>query len=153
MVQKNFLWSLIVMCFVFAGGQSAKAETITPVQELSFGTFALKNNSSRHLLRVARTGGITSDSEYVVMTSPTPAEYSLSGFTPSTSVTVTIPDTIITVGGGYFDVESFTPTPGLVTDSSGNATLRFGASLYSSGVGSNYSDGTFTGSINITVNY
>lgn len=153
MCPKNIFLFIVAIFFIFVEEKSAKSETITPVQELSFGTFALKNNSSRHLLRVARTGGVTSDSEFIVMTAPTPGEYTLSGFTPSTSVTVSIPDTVITVGGGYFDVESFTPTPGLVTDASGNATLRFGASLYSSGIGSNYSDGTFTGNINITVNY
>lgn len=102
MCPKNIFLLIVAIFFIFVEEKSAKSETITPVQELSFGTFALKNNSSRHLLRVARTGGVTSDSEFIVMTAPTPGEYTLSGFTPSTSVTVSIPDTVITVGGGLF---------------------------------------------------
>ncbi len=153
MFKRNLLRLNIAIFFLFIGHPSAWAQSITPVQELGFGTFALKNNSSRYLLRVSRLGVVTSDSQFVILSPPTPAEYSLSGFTPSTLLVVTIPDSTITVGGDSFDLESFTPTPGLTTDSSGNAVLRFGASLYSSGLGANYTNGSFSGTINITVNY
>lgn len=140
------------VCVPFA---SVIAQTITPVQEMSFGKFALKNNSSAHMLRVARTGGVTADSAYIVMDTPVPAEYTLAGFTPSTPLTVSIPDSTLTAAGtgDHFDLRDFTPTPGLTTDGAGGATLRFGASLYTSGSGTNYIDGAFSGDIDITVDY
>ena len=130
------------------------AQTITRVQTLSFGTFALRNNNAPHALRVSRTNVVTADSEFAIFTDPTRGEYSLSSFPTNTPFTVFIPDTTLTSGGGaQFDLGQFTPGSGLTTDGTGNADLRFGATLTTSGTGGNYTDGSYSGTIDITVNY
>lgn len=146
----NFL-AILVFC---VGANPAQAQTITRVQTLSFGTFALRDNNAPHALRVSRTNVVTADSEFALFTAPTRGEYSMSGFPTDTPFTVSIPDTALTSGGGgSFDLGQFTPGSGLSTDSSGNADLRFGATLTTSGTGGNYTDGSYSGTIDITVNY
>ncbi len=81
-------------------GPIAEAQTITRVQSLSFGMFALKNNNAVHALRVSRTNVVTADSAFAIFTDPVRGEYALSGFPNSTPFTVSIPDTSLTLGGG-----------------------------------------------------
>ncbi len=145
----------MVVAGLLSGMSTCFAQTITPVDEFSFGSFAIKDNTARHMLRVSRTGGVTADPEFIIFSGPTPAEYNLSGFPAFTPLNVTIPDSTVTSGGGGagFTLESFTPTPSLTTDGSGNATLLIGASLYTSGNSALYVDGAFSGTIDITITY
>lgn len=146
----------VVMIGLIAAGETAQAQTITRVQALSFGTFALKNNAAAHTLRVSRTNVVTADSAFAIFTDPVRGEYALTGFPSSTPFTVSIPDTSLSLGGGggaAFDLILFTPGSGLTTDGAGAADLRFGATLQTSGMGSMYSDGNYSGTIDITINY
>lgn len=139
--------------FLLWGQGAAMAQTITRVDALSFGSFALKNNNAAHQLTVSRVGGITKDAAYALITNPTPARYDLSGFPASTALSISIPDSTVESGIHVFTLNNFTPTPGLSTDGAGDATLRFGATLTTSGNTVMYADGAYSGLIDITVNY
>jgi hypothetical protein len=144
-------WVLLVL-MVWVPWSSAYAQTITRVQPLSFGTFALKNNSAVHTLRVSRTNVVTSDPAFIVIVAPTRGEYNLAGFPASTAFTVSIPDESFGAGA-TFTLDQFTPGVGLSFDSAGEANLRFGATLSTSGSGTMYTEGANDGTIDITINY
>lgn len=154
------MYRLLVVFVVFTlgvgMGQSSIA-TITRVDAMDFGTFALKNNASQHNMSVSRTNIVTADSAYVRIIDPTRGEYALTDFPISTVLTFSIPDTTMSLNGSgvgeIFSLENFTPPPSVTTNGSGAATLLFGATLRTSGSGSMYPDGNYSGLVDITVNY
>lgn len=154
------MWGFVRFC-VYGWGVMwmvawpVQAQTISRVQTIHFGTFAIKNNSAVHTLRVSRTNVVTADSAFALFTAPIRGEYDLAGFPSSTPFTVTISDATLNSGGGGepFYLSNFTPGTGLTTDGAGNAEVRFGATLATSGVGANYTDGTYSGTIDITIDY
>lgn len=152
-----FRFCCLVVVLVAMWGAPCFAQTITRVQPISFGMFVIKNNASAHNIQVSRTNSVTADSAFALFTNPVRGEYDLSGFPASTPFTVSFFATPITVGGSgtgeAFTLGSFTPGTGLSTDSSGDAQLRFGATLTTSGSGINYSNGSYQGELDITVNY
>jgi hypothetical protein len=135
----------------------AFGQDVSITQALSFGSFTVNNNNASHNLVVQRTGGYSADAGYTVLDNPVPAEWALTSFPSSTLLNVVFDDVtnITKLGGGgeYFSMTSFTPTPSLSTDGLGAATLRFGATLVTSGTGTNYTDGTYTGTYDVTINY
>jgi hypothetical protein len=146
---------LVLLCGL--GAPPAEAQLITRVQPLSFGTFVLKNNSAAHTLRVSRTNAVTAAAAFALFTNPVRGEYDLSGFPASTPFTASFSATPITAGGlgagESFSLGTFIPGSGLTTDASGNAQVRFGATLTTSGSGINYPDGAYEGELDITINY
>ena len=148
---------VMALIAVFGSGGQGCAQTIDQQQPLTFGTFALRNNNASHLLRVQRTGVVNADAAYVLFVPPERGQFILAGFPPSTELTFVFTNATLTLNGGgagnSFTVQDFTPPASLTTNASGNATLRFGASLYTSGSGINYADGNYSGDSQLTINY
>ena len=135
----------------------ASADTVNQTQHLDFGSFVLKRNNAVYQLKVQKNGAVTSASSFIVITTPVPAMWELTDYPPNTLLTVSIPDAILSVGGAgtgnVFNLTDFTPTANLTTDGAGAATLRFGASLYTSGSGTMYADGSYSGDVSVTISY
>lgn len=146
-----------VCCFVALSSlQVAHAQTITEIIPFNFGTIALTDNASPKYITVARNGTVIIDPAILLVgPSPVPAEYSLTGFPPSTALTVSITDATLTSGLSpeTFSLSQYEYTANPGTDGAGNYTLDIGYRLATNGSGSMYTDATYSGTLLITVAY
>lgn len=154
---KSVAYPFCIAALVCVSVVPAIAQTVVIVQPLEFGSFTVNDNNAIHSLTVQRTGAVNADAGYTVVDNPVPAEWSLTGFPSFTELVIEVTD-VTNIGkpssrGEYFTLTNFTPTPSLSTDNTGAATLRFGATLLTSGVGLNYTDGTYSGTYDVTINY
>lgn len=144
-----------VLFFLFFCAQSAIAQTLTEDQVLSFGTFALKNNSAAHAFIVHRDGSTTADPEYIEILPAQEAIFSVTGCPPNTNVTINIDNASMTLGGGgageAFTVDTYTLPPVTQTDGAGNLTFDVGATMTSSGTGTMYTDGGHSDQFDVTI--
>ena len=138
---------------------SAFAQTINTTQALDFGEGILMDNTAQREIDLAEDGSYTNDPE-IVFTSgntPVPGIYRLTGDTPFraiSSVTITVDQQLIGPGGFMFTIDDFDIDHPATTDFAGEATIRVGARIRSSGLGGPYpGGGTFTGDLEISVNY
>ena len=136
-------------------GQPAQAQTITPVQNLSFGEGVVTDNSAQHSIIIQADGTLMNDPEFRFVTLPQEGIYNLTGaaaLAPITSVLVTVDQQVIGPGQD-FTIDSFDIDAPANTDGSGAATIRIGARLRTSGTSINYTPSAlFNGQFTITVN-
>ncbi|SBT17448.1 hypothetical protein MGA5115_01559 [Marinomonas gallaica] len=120
------------------------------------------------------TAATPAASNIVVITGGTPASFAITNAAPFTTLTLTLPSSaidLVTPGGdAQFTVDSFNAvvssgpndgdaynsgTPNLRTDASGAVSFDVGATLITDATtpGSNYEDGTYTGSYTVQVDY
>lgn len=134
----------------------AQAQVFSRMQELSFGTFALRNNTGVHQLRITQAGVITANSNYARFTDPVRGRYRMQGYPPSTVFTITIPNTTLSLNGlgagELFNLDLLHPAT-RTANGAGNATFFVGGSLTTSGSGTMYSDGNYQGDMDVTINY
>lgn len=127
----------------------------TQVQKLDFGKWFFGDNSSVAMVTVNPVGVVSSSGPIIMLESPKPGIYNITGlpaFTSIIGVTVTgIPPTL-EFSGRTFDIDNFT-TQIPDADGSGNTQLRLGADLETSGDGLAYPGGTYDGQINIEIDY
>jgi len=153
--------ALIVFFSFISWPAPVLAATITQQQALSFGTIALRDNSSAHQMNIAFDGTITADPAFIIISAGSPAEFLLSGFTANTLVNVSIlvPSTTSVLAGAVdpstsqFTIDNHhTFAPVLTTNLLGEATVNVGARLTTSGVGF-YKDAMYIAPMTISVNY
>lgn len=146
------------------------AQTMTEIQRLDFGGFALRNNTSAHTIVIAPNNSVSYAAAFVP-DGATPAhrgEYSLTGMPPNMALTFGVTTTNNTDQGGttldngvnlskngagagpLFTVGSYTANSPS-TNGSGSATLFIGGTLTTSGTGAFYTDGSYAGSVDITI--
>lgn len=159
-IHSNFNIFILFIC-IFGHAQNINAGTIKEIKPLSFGTIALKDNSSSYTMRVAFSGQISADPAIVIIESGHPAQWELSNFPQHTSLNVTfiVPSTQTQFAGSSDPASSqfsitghHTFSPIITTDSLGNALFNVGATLTTSGSGF-YNDATYFSHITIMVNY
>ena len=164
---------LLVSVAVFSGtllhARPAKAQTMTEVQKLDFGTFGVVNNNGSYTIVIGPDNSVTYDPSGKIVSDGAHighrGVYALAGFPPNMQLTLGVTTTNNTTTGGVtltngssltyagnpaFSIGSFTANNPL-TDASGNATLYIGATLTTSGSGTNYMSGTYNGSVDITL--
>ena len=148
-VQVKFL---LLMCLLFVV-QNTQA-LMTEVQELKFGNYAIAGNDNGSVLIVPYTGAAPwATNQIYIISVGQPGHYQLSGFPVNTPLNITIPDFFLTLPESEsFKVGQFTHE-NLITDSSGNALLKLGATLYTSGNGNSYVDGSYFGNMVITIDF
>lgn len=135
------------------------AETMTVQQDLSFGTFSLRDNDAQHTLIIsAADNSYTPDAAFVVGIAPHRGEYLLEGFTPGTEIDVTVADGGLTLNGGggtqVFATVDYTVSPSpVIADGSGNATVYVGATLRTLGDSITYADGSYEDDLDITFDW
>ncbi|MCB9982586.1 MAG: hypothetical protein H6861_02785 [Rhodospirillales bacterium] len=153
---RHIMRVLAVFALVLTG-QDAHAG-ITTIQALSFGGFIVKNNNAVHSINVNVSGpGYTYDSAgFIEITPPQHGIYDLDGMTPSTaitSVTVTQTSPLAGASGPNFQMTALQESHPATTDVSGVARIHVGGTAQTSGTGTPYADQTFTGTLQIQVNF
>ncbi|MDH3325310.1 MAG: hypothetical protein OEM38_01175 [Gammaproteobacteria bacterium] len=148
-----------VLLFLFISN-SLNAETITELSMLDFGTIAITDNTAAYTLRLRYTGQVIKDPQIIMITPGTPAEYFLSGFLPSTLLTInitSIPGVTYSPQSGnpsnqQFTISNFDYLPLVTTTAAGELSIFVGATLTTSGVGT-YEDTPYYTTLNINVSY
>lgn len=144
----NFFGLLVVLPTVMA------QVTSNEVSVLHFGTFIVKQNSTVSNLTVSRTGVVTAGSAFIILSPPNRGTWFISGLPPSTTMNFSFtPATLSGPGGQTFTVSSFTPLTPLNTNPAGETAAIFGATLSTSGSGTPYTDGSYTGSYDLIITY
>lgn len=137
------------------GGLSC-AQDITVTQEMSFGEGVVTDNSSQKAILLEADGDYTVDAGITLTTPPQPGIYQLSGVTPLTAITnitVTVDQQLIGSGEGFtidnFDID-YPPN----VDVNGEAVIRIGARMQTSGNNNGYNDSTvFQSAMTLNVIY
>jgi hypothetical protein len=133
---------------------------VTTVQQLNFGEFIVKNNNAVHSITVNLSGpAYAYDSAGFILINDANIQYGiydLDGMTPSTaiaSVTVTQVTPLSGAGGPNFQMNTFQESHPATTDGSGVARINVGATAQTSGTGTTYLDQTYTGTLQIQINF
>lgn len=142
-------WVLILL-LISVGAHGAVVE----VQPLHFGVFALVNNASVSTLTIpyTNTNPVASSKLYPI-THGQAGHYQLSGYPAFTPLTITIADFQLSIGMSEpLTIGSFTFDP-VMTDGNGDALLKVGATLSTSGNSNNYGDAAYSGNIDILISW
>jgi len=162
------LFCLLAVLFLY--GKGAQAQTLVIVRNLDFGQFGMRDNNSPHTIVVTPGGGVTYDPAFIPdgVAQAHPGQYALSGLPPNMALNYGISTTNGTTNGGttltntvslslngaligaLFTVGSYTANSPS-TDALGNATISIGGTLTTSGTGAGYGDGSYDGSVDLTI--
>ncbi len=149
------LFVIASYCVIFSANVVFAA--VTTIQAISFGSWIVKKNDAQYDIVVNPDGTYTFDSAaYIEISPPRAGIYDIDGLPVSTaiaSVTVTQNSPLAGGSGKSFQMISFQETHPASTDASGVARISIGATSRSSGDGSAYPDETYTGNIDIQVNF
>lgn len=143
------LLRIAVFLLVFMPVMPCFAQTVTELQELSFGRGIVKNNNSVREIVISPAGTFTNDSEIVFIDDPERGIYRLTGATPFqtiTSVNVTVNQQMIGAGED-FTLDAFNPSFPAQTDTNGEAIINLGARMRTTGSSINYQSSTIFGGI------
>lgn len=150
---RNFVW--ILFCALLTLPYQAVAQNITENARLSFGKVVLVDNNAQREIILNPGGGYTADPQYIFFTDPQLANISVDGYTPNTTLTVTLGTANLTRPGGgsaFFSIgDVFTNPAIIVTDPLGSATFEVGATLTSNGNGAVFTDNNYDGTYTVTV--
>lgn len=143
---------LVVACLVampvYALGPPYYA---TIIEDISFGTFALRNNNAQYTIVLAPDNTAVYSPEIISGTEPQRGEYFIEEFPINTALDITVTDGVLSDGAGQaFSVTDFTHDP-LMTSPTGTATINLGATLRTSGTGIRYDSGNYSGTVDLTV--
>nr|WP_241664413.1 DUF4402 domain-containing protein [Ningiella ruwaisensis] len=114
---------------------------ITELQSLNFGTIALVDNSSVGDIIVDKFGNVTSTSHFRVVIPPQPAHFLIDGLAPNTGVSIAISHSATQMSPLTSSPETLTfslieSAEYVVADANGEAEIKIGAKLSTSGNGS-----------------
>lgn len=145
---------------LFAAG-AAFAAAFQEQQSLDFGTLALRSNDAVSTVRLRHRGLPISTGggagEMLVVTHGQPGRYRVSGLPAATAVDVEVttidePSLDGQGAGERLQVDAFT-FDALRSDATGEAELRLGATLRTSGSGQPYPEGVYRGAVEIGLRY
>ncbi len=148
---------LIVIFFTFYFlPMSVSYAAVTVDQAFNFGSFIAMRNDVSYDIVVNTDGSYSYDgAAYVEILPPQPGIYLFDGLPSSTAITsvdVTQGSPMIGVGS-FFSLVDFQETHPATTNGVGEAQIYIGATARSSGNGTPYSDQTYLGSVDITINF
>ncbi len=146
--------SLLVVTALCLCPSGTSAQELYVDDVLHFGSFALKDNNSPHIMIVGADNSVTYDNAFVTVEDANRGAYTLENLTPDTALGITIDDASLTENesgmGPAFTISDYTHNSP-VTDGSGNATLYIGAKLTTSGNGSYYTTSTYKDHFDLTI--
>ena len=127
---------------------------ITEEQPLSFGSFAIGKNDAVSTLKIPHASGIpTATYKMFPLTRGQPGIFRLTAYPAFSPLMINITNFQLNLGASpILYIEDFTFDP-VNTNAAGEAILTIGATLKTSGLGGNYGDGNYSGTMNITVNW
>lgn len=149
----RFAFQALMFLVVFVPDPSGAQVSVQ--QALSFGEFLMTNNNAQHDITVNPDGTYSYDAAYVEIVAPQRGEYLFTGMAPSTAITgVTVAqDTPLMNGARNFQMVNFQVIRPGSTDPAGEALIFLGATARSSGSTGAYPDQTYTGVIDIVINF
>ena len=136
----NKLAFLLVSMIALFCANNALAQSIEIVRQIDFGEVIVKNNDSVHEINVSHFGGYSADPAFIFLSTPLSGIYRLRGATPGqtiSNVTITVTQQV-TTGGQQFNIDNFDIDYPSIVDGSGEALIRVGARLRTSGNGLMY---------------
>lgn len=152
---------ILGVAILFAAPVPCEAQdkpTLTVIEELYFGSFALIDNDRPYSIIVGADGGVTYDNAIVGVVEPRRGEYLIEGMPPGTVIDVQIRgDGFLTSQDGDdgppFIVTDYA-TSEVVADAEGRAVLYVGGTLKSTGnANANYNSGSYSGKIDMVLNF
>ncbi len=151
------LFSLLLILSAAIFSCTASAEAITEQQPLSFGQFAITDNTIVSTMTIPYNGLPPSVTGNIIPITPGQAgHYLLSGFPAYVLFYITVTSSNLTKGGtGQPEplvLDNFTH-PTLTANANGEALLKLGARLSTTGNGVSYVDAPYSGTITITVSW
>ena len=153
---RNYSWDLflVVLLVLFCATPARSAFIV--VQNLTFGSFISKNNNAQYDITVNTNATYSYDAAgFIIISNPTPGVYDITGLPPSMAIaSVTVAQNApLNAPGGQLQMLNFTETHPAATDVAGVARITIGATCRTSGNMMAYPDNTYTGSVDITVNF
>lgn len=144
---------LCLSCFA----QMAQAQiSLTENQALYFGEFAFASINDPIEISVDTGGNVTSNSNTTIINGPTRGEYTITGGTPNAAYTITT-DTSGTLENGAtgtFTVDNIVVSPAASNfDAFGDTNIVIGARLSAPGDGTQFTNGSYTETLNLTISY
>jgi len=152
-----FFMRLLVLAGLFlAFAAPAHAVTVNTTQAINFGTWFIPGNAGAYSVTINTDGSSSNSPQLVRVRSPQKGIYVLGDLPINTvinSLDFSQGQALTTAGGEVFTMTSFQSDSPLVTDGVGDLPLVLGATVETSGNGSGYGRGVFTGQINVEINY
>ncbi len=150
--------SITIFIIVFYLGHASQdvRAAVTVDQALSFGTFLVMKNDAQYDITVNADGSSTYDAgAFVEIVAPQRGIYLFDGLDSSRAiVSVDVTQGSPMIGGGsFFQLVNFQEIHPPTTNGVGEAQIFIGATARSSGNGTPYSDQTYLGTVDITINY
>lgn len=149
-----FYFVMTMLCIMLAAPVYAQ---VTTIQAIEFGEFVSKRNDAQYDVTINTNGSYTFDSAgFIELTAPQEGIYDIGGFANNAtiaSVVVTQNTPLGSNPAAQFQMVNFQETHPATTDGSGVARITIGATARTSGDGNPYGDATYSGSIDITVNF
>ena len=147
--------SVWIMMMVLAWAPcTAGAATANVIQALNFGTWYITSNATTYSVSIATDGSYSHSPETVMIAPPRQGIYDVSGLTPNTALSITITQIspLDSGGGEQLDMDSFVSDSASTSDGAGHLSLTVGGRAVTSGSGSGYATGLFTGQLDIDFN-
>ncbi|MCK5384947.1 MAG: DUF4402 domain-containing protein [Alphaproteobacteria bacterium] len=149
----------VVAALFFFGTISASFSVyagVTTVQALDFGEWLSYNNDVEYEITVDTDGSYSFDSSgFVMIAAPQEGIYDIDGMTPNAAVSsvVAIQTLALTYSTGTFQMDVFQDSHGSNVDGDGVLRVWIGATANTTGNSVSYNDGTYSGTVQIQVNY
>lgn len=144
----------LIFCLTAISATASAGVTI--IQAISFGSFVVKNNDAQHTITINPNGAYSFDAAgFLEISAPQEGIYDIDGLTPNTAITsVTLTQNQPLAGSGpNFQIINLQETHTASTDASGVARINIGGTAQTSGGGIAYPDQTYTGKIDIQINF
>ncbi|MBI2235143.1 MAG: DUF4402 domain-containing protein [Micavibrio aeruginosavorus] len=158
MIRQKFSVLALLCTFLTQQAPAVQAQpypTIDTSQAMSFGTFAVRNNTAQHMIVIDPiTGNGTYDAALLEIDPVQRGIYVMEGLPPNTPITLIFTNATLTPSGPgpSFSVSDFTDNSP-VSDAAGDATFLVGATLRTSGNGQHYNSDSYSGTFDLQIAY
>jgi hypothetical protein len=135
---------------------SAAHAAITEIQPLNFGQWAITNNTGFKVITVNPNGSFSnSPGLFNIVFTPTQGIYRVDSLPPFTTINSVNATMLVPMTGGNqnFTLDTFQVIHDPSTNASGEVNITLGATARTTGTGVPYDDATYTGTIQLEINY
>jgi hypothetical protein len=146
----------VLLCLIVIGGIFPARADVTVVQALHFGSFISKNNDAQYDITIHPGGAYSfSGTGFIEILPPQQGIYDIDGLPASStisSIIITQLSPLASNSGENFQMLDFEETHGN-SNGSGVARVNIGATARTTGSGIAYPDQTYTGELQIQINF
>ncbi len=144
----------ICLFLIALGAVSPALAAVAVVQALQFGEFIVRNNDAMHTITINTDGSFNFSPGFVEIVSPQEGIYDISGLPPSMAIASIVVTQLqpLTGAGNIFNMNAF-QTAFTGTDAFGVARVTLGATVETTGTGVPYSNQTYSGQLQLQINF